>query len=409
VTTSPKTREGPHGAARSPAPIKIHEPIEVSVDGTSSPDPAAPVGSAGTLPPGKISYGFGRTARDLDRALGIVLGPKGVVLQQARERSYRPQGKAVKDSQPLRFRFNLSALARVTGYDRKTLRTAVAELVHAKVLVQHKGGWFTINKDYRTWTLRKAKRKTRCGLSDKSIRWCQEVIRKPGANRKSSSDAAGPGAGRIAPTQAERDRGGSHPGGAANRTDGWGGSHSVETGADRTQSDPLQQENPAHARVGRACGESYGVRYDSESDRIEEEREAGMIPDRPGLSAQQWAQVEQDVTNAMRDCWGGRDIAWAVLEARRSSNPLAFAEVIEGAAAEARHFHVHSHRKFIMSRWYAFEQGEWVPPCLEPAQSTAPEAQADSESLRRYPRAQFAAKEPPPTFNREAFRRLQNG
>lgn len=100
----------------------------------------------------KLSFGFNRTACDLDRAIAFArLAPlEQFLLTEARLESWT-RATLLRASKPFLLRFNLSAIAKATGLERSNLSRALAALVSARIFLKTGDGAYLINKDYRTW------------------------------------------------------------------------------------------------------------------------------------------------------------------------------------------------------------------------------------------------------------------
>lgn len=143
--------------------------------------------------PAQMRNGWNRVARDLDRAFGLLLGPHAFVLQQARELSWKaPTRRNPKpDAKP--FRLRLGRMAKVSGFDRKTLRLAIRDWVEAGVLTVHqeRPKLYHVGKDYPTWKHRKGRLKGKLLLTNSRVDWCLDAIRQSqnGVNTPHSSES----------------------------------------------------------------------------------------------------------------------------------------------------------------------------------------------------------------------------
>jgi hypothetical protein len=123
----------------------------------------------------QLKGGYNRVARDLDRAYSLArLTPaQSFLLAQIREASWK-YSPANPDRKPRRIRLNLSALARISGFNRSGLSVQLAILIARRFVIGDPTEGVEPNKMYREWL-------DSTGLlllSDQQIKWCLEIKRK---------------------------------------------------------------------------------------------------------------------------------------------------------------------------------------------------------------------------------------
>jgi hypothetical protein len=120
----------------------------------------------------EVRNNFNRTARDLDRAIrgARFSDAQTFLLGEARELSW-----SFASQEPLPFRINFAACAKLHGYERSWLSKQFYLMVRMKIFIDLGDGSYLINKRYGEWMQPDGKKRR---LSDDQLKWCKQIRRK---------------------------------------------------------------------------------------------------------------------------------------------------------------------------------------------------------------------------------------